>query len=490
MLVATLCAGASAPSIATVNSGQMFLPPYLRPADRMGFDVAYTGVDTVDVATLGAGWYGDWRTQELPAQPASLTYVQLVRLQAGADPSDPDQVTTLPSAEEIAQIAQRHPGSLWMIGNEPDSYYHGAPLLPAVYAHTYQRVAGIIRQADPDALLANGALVQPTPCRLAYLGIVWNTYLATYGERMPVDVWNMHGFILREVYGEYGASTPPGVPKSCGIDYATRDADNLGILNTNIRRLRQWLADHGEREKPLIISEYGILWPYRPDYIFRDEDGRDFSPARVIAYMTGSFDLFLTETDPATGYSADDNRLVQAFAWYSLADDQQYNGHLFSSESKAISPMGQAYADYAAALPDPALPDLSIRLTVDTSALDSMDPLEPGETVAVDLPAAGQMANLGRVAVEDAAISCPELGYETTVDLAGRYEPGSTVVLPLPPYLLTAAGLHEVTCTVDPEAHTTDGRRWNNQATAMVDARLLLSDGYRVYLPQIHPGSP
>ena len=45
--------------------------------------------------------------------------------------------------------------------------------------------------------------------------------------------------------------------------------------------------------------------------------------------MTQTFDLFLYGTDSEIGYPADDYRLVQAWAWYSLSDDQQYNGYLW-----------------------------------------------------------------------------------------------------------------------------------------------------------------
>jgi hypothetical protein len=477
------------PEILTLDSGHLFLPPYATARDRFGFDVAYAAVTSVDVQLLDAGWYSEWRTRLEPSHPAGLTYVQLVRLQAGPDPADPAQVTWLPSSDEIAQIARAHPGSLWMIGNEPDSYYNGSPLLPEVYAHTYYRLAHEILAADPDALLANGAIVQPTPCRLAYLDVVWDTYLQAYGEPMPVDVWNIHAFMLREVYEEWGASTPPGIDPACGTVYKVRDADSLALLRTNVRRFRQWLAQHGEGDKPLIVSEYGILWPYRDDYVFVDEDGNDFNPERVNAYMTGSFDLFLGETDPALGYAEDGNRLVQAWAWYSLADDVQYNGYLYYSGSLQISPMGQAYADYAAALPHEDLPDVAIRLSVDTSPLEGIGPLEPGVTLSIPLTVTGELTNIGRAPAFDVFVDCPALDYSANLTLPARYEPGATLSLSLPEYTVTQPRLIDLTCTADPQLLLADPRRWNNTATASIDARGLFTVNARIFLPLVAAGS-
>jgi PKD repeat protein len=175
---------------------------------------------------------------------------------------------------------------------------------------------------------------------------VWDTYQQAYGETMPVDVWNIHAFVLREVYGSWGVSTPPGVPQSCGIDYAIRDADDVNIFRDNLIAFRQWMKDKGEQNKPLVISEYGILWP---DWL-QDEDGIGWPATRVSHFMTQTFDLLLTETYTDVGYPEDDYRLVQTWAWYSLSEDQQYNGYLFHSSDKSISLMGQTYADYTTAL--------------------------------------------------------------------------------------------------------------------------------------------
>ena len=448
----------------TLHSGHHFLPPYANHRDRFGFDSgALTGYD---VALLHAGWYSNWTTSLNPSHPDGLTYIRLIRFHAGADPHDPAQVAVNPSREIIAEIVEAHPGSLWLMSNEPDSLYQGDPIYPDVYAHVYHDLYTYVKGLDLTALIANGGIVQPTPCRLEYLDIVWDTYQQAYGETMPVDVWNIHAFILREVYGSWGGSTPPGVDPSCGVDYPVRDGDNVDEFRNNLIAFRQWMKDKGEQDKPLIISEYGVLWP---DW-FADEDGHTFPPVRVSHFMTQTFDLFLNETYLDVGYPGDDYRLVQAWAWYSLSDDQYYNGYLFHSDPQQISPMGQAYADYTAALADAQYTDLAAQLWINLDPLKHLIPTVPYDALTVTLPVTGAVANLGKVRATGVVIASPLLGFQATQDVSGRYEE-DVGLLPLPTLVLTQPGVYDVSLIADPAQALADPRCWNNTFTATVDAR-------------------
>ena len=453
-------------TVRTIASGQHFLPPYPNPRDRFGFDSEKSDpLTNYDVAALNAGWYSDWGTSLAPAHPDHLTYVQLLRFKAGLDRYDPAQVTVSPGKNTIAQIAAAHPGSLWMMSNEPDSLYQGNPLFPEVYAHVYHEYYHYIKGLDPTAVIANGGIVQPTPCRIEYLDIVWDTYYQAYSETLPVDVWNIHAFVLREVYGSWGASTPPGVDTSCGMDYRIRDGDDMEIFRENLIAFRQWMKDKGDQNKPLIISEYGILWPSW----LTDEDGRGWPPTRVSHFMTQTFDLFLDEAFLDVGYPEDGYRLVQAWAWYSLSEDTQYNGYLFRSNTKQISSMGQTYADYTAALPDPQYADLAVQLWLDSEPFDHITPTAPYNGLTVTLPVEGGIANLGK-APADVPLVAPLLGYQDTLSLLARYEEDSNT-LPLPSLVLTQSGVYSLSLTADPVRQIADPRRWNNAFTVTVDAR-------------------
>ncbi len=466
LIVVAVLSASTSTTPRTLHSGHHFLPPYPNARDRFGFDSG--PVTPFDVAQLNAGWYSNWGASLNPAHPDGLTYVQLIRFHAGSDAHDPTQVTVKPDRDTIAQIAALHPGSLWFMSNEPDSLYQGDPIYPDVYAHVYHEFYHYIKGLDPSALIANGGIVQPTPCRMEYLDIVWNTYQQAYSETMPVDVWNIHAFVLREVYGSWGASTPPGVDRSCAMNYAIRDGDDIGIFRDNLIAFRGWMKEKGEQDKPLIISEYGVLWPSWLD----DEDGNGFPPARVSHFMTQTFDLFLNETYTDVGYPEDDYRLVQAWAWYSLSDDQHYNGYLFHNSSRQISAMGQTYADYVSALTDTQYSDLVAQLWVDLDPLRYM----PYASPSVTLPVTGVVVNLGNAPASGVIITSPLLGVQATQDFAARYE-GDIGALPLPALVLTQSGVYDLALIADPERQTADPRRWNNTSTITVDARpdLLIS---------------
>ena len=106
-------------------------------------------------------------------------------------------------------------------------------------------------------------------------------------------------------------------------------------------RLGRWMKSHGEQDKALIVSEYGIPMP--AEY--------GFGAQRVTDFMLGTFDTMLTAADPELGYPADDYRLVQRWAWFSLADDTYATGNLIDRADGGLTPLGRAYAGYAAASP-------------------------------------------------------------------------------------------------------------------------------------------
>lgn len=346
------------------------------PGARYRFGVGVTGenIDQYDVGRIRAGWYVDWGAKEDPPRPAGMEYVQMVRLHQLTEcwpERTPDRdacpyvvlpngsytytLTSPNNRDEVVSIAQAKPGSLWLIGNEMDRRdWEGGgqdEMLPELYAEAYHELYHLIKDADPTAQVAIGGVIQPTPLRLDYLDIVWNTYEALYGEQMPVDVWNIHNMILREASCDvyypwecFGAEIPPGIDADVGEWRSIQDADKMALFKEQIRDFRQWMKGKGEREKPLIISEYSVL--YGEDYLF------DY--ARVKKFLYATFDYMTTETDSELGYPEDDNKLVQRWAWYSLNDDAFGNDpshhHLFDPDTKRITQLGIDYGDYVSDL--------------------------------------------------------------------------------------------------------------------------------------------
>ncbi len=249
------------------------------------------------------------------SQELGMVFAPMVRIQDGR---------LVPDAPSLKVLARRNPGRLWFIGNEPDVVWQDN-VLPQVYARLYRQAYRAIKAGDPTAQVAIGGISQVTPLRLAYLERIWESYREQFGEEMPVDVWNMHAFVLQERRDDWGVGIPPGFPEvSEGVGWGVQEHDSLALVENQVRLMRTWMARHGQREKPLVISEYGILMP--PEY--------GFPPGRVIRFLVGSFDLFRQLQDPERGYPPDDNRLVQRWVWFSSRYDLYPAGDLFDEKGE------------------------------------------------------------------------------------------------------------------------------------------------------------
>lgn len=305
-----------------------------------------------DWPTTRPGWYLNWsvnvRQREqlfgLWRQPAmqrpnsrlAMEFTPMVRMRSGR---------LYPPTDVLRELAAQNQGLTWLIGNEPDVPWQDNTT-PEVYAIAYHRAYTAIKAGDPTAQVAVAGLSQITPLRLDYLTRMWNFYRKLYGGEMPVDIWNMHAFILREERGAWGVNIPPGFEIELrGQLWEVEDHDDLRLVEEQIRAMRGWMAGHGQQDKPLWITEYGILMP--AEYGFDEE--------RVIRFLLGSLLLFLDLRDEALGYPADDYHLVQRWNWYPARDSRYSAGNLFDNYGR-VTPVGQALFDFLAGAPSPADP--------------------------------------------------------------------------------------------------------------------------------------
>jgi len=72
-----------------------------------------------------------------------------------------------------------------------------------------------------------------------------------------------------------------------------------------------------------------------------------------VAFLRGTFEFFLTATDPALGDPADGYRLVQRWCWYSLDDTTYPTGRLFDPQTGAMTAVGEGWAEYVMRLMSP-----------------------------------------------------------------------------------------------------------------------------------------
>jgi hypothetical protein len=350
--------------------------------DRVGFNAVAGDIASYgDIRTLNAGWYNDWRVDPSPNRLNGIEYVQTIRVHMKLACGDfyqydrttcpyatPHTYVFTPNEATIRLAAKLNVGSLWVIGNEIDRKDWCEELsgnscvksggqdemLPEVYARAYHDLRAIVKDADPTALIANGGIIQPTPLRLTYLTKIWDTYQSLYGSPMPVDVWNIHNFILHEQPG-FGADIPPGSTATVGKYTAAnltpaRYLDKKFFIEQLIE-MRKWMQARGQQDKPLVITEYGPLYT-TPDDQQTIED-----------FMTWSFELLLglpvndTNTNNTSGAKktrglsdtygmpADGNRLVQRWLWFALDNGNRYNPHssLYTEGVNTLYPTGEQF---------------------------------------------------------------------------------------------------------------------------------------------------
>ncbi len=358
------------------------------------------------ISTLDAGWFVDFSAKAPATEVDSAHFMPVVRLKQDKDSGVrlPTYTFTPPlvykqdnGQDGLGQLVVDNPGELWIIGNEPDVDNDSQDnTMPDVYARAYHEAYYYIKAIDPTARVANAGLSMITPGRLQYLTIVWDTYKSLYGEDMPVDVWNMHLYILEErnpnnpnQYGDgkIALGTDPSIaklsaiadqslcpdPSTPGIDprpdvHCRSEHDSVSIFQEQVYNMRNWMNDRGQRNKPLIISEFGLLYPYlegQPDgtcEFLQDEFQRCFNPQRVTDYLNGTVNFMENTTDNTLGYPGDGNRLVQQWLWYSIVTEEFWSGgssnlivrnyaNFPSGALGALTPIGQAFRQQATSRP-------------------------------------------------------------------------------------------------------------------------------------------
>jgi hypothetical protein len=330
--------------------------------------VLHQSLSDYAVKRLGVGWYSDWKYSANPAMPADMTldYAQLIRVR---DQNWP------PDWEAVRAAAQARRGSTWMIGNEPECPNQDA-LTPEVYAARYREAYQKIKGYDGTAQIAIGAIVQPSALRFRWLDRVLAAHQTSYGSPMPVDVWNIHVQILSE-WAQYwvddpshpdggyvaynyraGAGIPVGIdPVAEGLvgevfELPYTSYADPAVFQSMVTDFREWMKAKGQQNKPLIISEMGVLYP---SFLLVEGGSEAERQARgdaaIEAFMRSTFGWLLDARDPQLGWPADEDRLVQRWLWFSLngsfweegANERGFNGSLYDYQTKQPTRFGRVF---------------------------------------------------------------------------------------------------------------------------------------------------
>lgn len=310
----------------------------------VGINPAYGDITDYAVEQLHIGWYSNWGTSHSPQRPGDIEYAQLIRVSPAHYP---------PNWTRVTGIIAANPGALWIIGNEPECISQDNRT-PFEYAAIYHDCYTFIKELDPKAEVAIGGVVEPTPLRREWLARVLTAYQDTYGVPMPVDVWNIHIQILQEKRGAWGCGIPAGLSHDEGELYTIADNADPQIFIQLVRDFRQWMADHGARGEPLIISEFGVLMP--SEYLGQGD--RATGDKVVMQFMSQVFDFLRLATDENTGCPEDDHHLVQRWLWYSLNEPYYdfetqtgMNGALFEAHDPTqLTVLGNHWVQYMNAI--------------------------------------------------------------------------------------------------------------------------------------------
>lgn len=331
------------------------------------------------ISTLGLGWFLNFaaNTSVMPANDAEFAHVIRVRQDKTVSGLYLPTFKISPPLTNagLGHLVEANPGGLWLVGNEPDRGPDPGSTVsiqddtfPDVYAQAYHDTYHYIKQIDPTAQVAIAGLVQVTPGRLQYLDIVWDSYWSKYGTPIPVDVWNMHIYILAEAningdpngIASIALGTDPALakrsaatPSECSLDnvYCIAEHDDINIFKEQVVAMRTWMKAHGQQNKPLILSEFSSLFsPYyeRGGTVkFLDEFGEQFTIDRIDNFMDASVSYLKTATDPNLGYPSDGNRLVQQWMWFSMYSTSiGWGSDLLKDDLTTLSQIGQTYQDY------------------------------------------------------------------------------------------------------------------------------------------------
>jgi hypothetical protein len=432
------------------------------------------GITNYDSGALRMGWYINYGMNVNPARPHGIDYMPVIALR---------QYPNI-NTNQILQAVAANPSSDWLIGNEPDRRQFQDSLQPHVYAQAYHEMYHLIKTADPTARIVAGNIVQPTAVRMLYLDKVLASYVQQFGTTMPVDVWGVHAFILRERSCTYfpddctGADIPPGIDWAEGEVPLYADHDNIDLFKNRIVYFRQWMASRGYGGLPLYVSEYGILMP---DWL-TDEYGQQFPPSRVNTFMSHSFNYLLTASDPKLGDPNDGYRLVQRLSWYSDTDNL-FNGNLIDPVTYLRTAMGNNFAAYTASVSQ------SVDLFPARIFTDPYAPFSQGENITFTLKArianSGNMLQTSQPVVVRFYKGNPSSGgvqIGSTQTVTGISGCGDTVTAQLT-WTNVPPGTYEIYVKVDPVTNETNTS--NNSAS-----QTIFVANQRVFLPAIARALP
>lgn len=232
---------------------------------------------------LGDVWYYDYQY----ISPSADGHARLFMVRWG------------PFDDRLREVMRQNPGAWWAAGNEPNDPNQDFRS-PEEYARFYHDFYQFAKQTDRGCRVV--------PAGLADADWRWaaefrDEYRRLYGRFPPLDGWNIHNYLLDERVDPY----------------------DVAEFKRRIIAFRHWVAEIGEGDRPLLLTEFGVL--YGAGCCERPLD----PPAKTVQFMRETV-KWLAETD-----------YVQHWAWFIANNAGDFNGGL--SREGALTLYGETYRD-------------------------------------------------------------------------------------------------------------------------------------------------
>lgn len=268
-------------------------------AKNARFGISVVRPDNYDIDSCGASWYLTWT--HVPARNTKLEFMPMI---AGytLDKNVSDKYMS-DLEQRIKTFKGDYPDhTIWMVGNEIGYYPQHDHRTPEQYAEDYHRCYTMLKKINPTYKLAVGAIILSNNIEYVtsqyvehkggyhYLKRVREAYKAKFGEEIPVDYYTATCHVVED------------------------KSTNYEVFKEQVIRLRKFLAEIDERDKPVIITEFGCSFV-------------GAEPEKIKLFMKETVEFLISSKDEKIGCTTDDNKLVQRFAWFTL--------HGLSLEEKA-----------------------------------------------------------------------------------------------------------------------------------------------------------
>jgi len=320
--------------------GQTYeVPDRTTPHPRFGVGLVFGKKRAT--ARLGAGWYLNWRYK--PASGVDLEFVPQIAASPGR------RNVSRGHLARLERYVRTHPASypdrtIWLVGNEIGYVPGGDARTPEQYADDYHRCHRMLKRLNPSYRVAIGPIILSQHQEYAvapyvehqggyhYLTRVLEAYQEKYGTDLPVDCYSATAHLLQN------------------------RGTNVELLKQHVIRYRQFLADRGQRDKELIITEFscGALRMF------------DTTPEEIVGFMEEAFHYLTTAKDADIGCPRDGGHLVQKWAWFILGSVNpflklalvkagafhfDFSQTSLTNRDGRFNCLGKTYAEYVNGLP-------------------------------------------------------------------------------------------------------------------------------------------